>query len=253
MVGIVGALMYFGMPAAKQLFNTLETPSGTKALISSALASARAIAAREQRCVGIRFQHAWYKDDPDKNPLKMPQYMIFIIHDNETTNLDNGFMAIEGIEPIKLPENIGVMDLILNPDPDLTEPINNNGEIDDDLELLDTTTFSIIFLPSGKLVIRKVQTRNRDAEYNLSTKSEDDIFNTQPQVEDGVAPFLQDEDVYKATYGLDEEPSRRSFVIYDRSILRSLPEGQRWENYLEDLRDRKMIYINPYTGTFINR
>ena len=52
-VGIVGTLMYFGLPAAKQLFNTLQTPSGTKSLIGSALASARAIV------VGARTMQVW--------------------------------------------------------------------------------------------------------------------------------------------------------------------------------------------------
>jgi hypothetical protein len=254
-VGIVGALVYFGLPAARQLFDTMETPAGTKALISSALASARAIAAREQKCVGIRFQHACYINpqgnaEPLESPYKMPQYMIFIMYDNEATNLINGFKAIEGINPIKLPDSIGVMDLTLNPEPDRTEIINNNGLIDDDLELADTTAFSIVFMPSGKLIMRKVQTRNRDAGYYDSTESEDDIFNTITQVEQGVARFLQDENLYKTLYGLDEEPSRRSFIIYDRSIFEEVDPLRRWEDYLEDL---DVIYINPYTGTFINR
>ncbi len=251
-VGIVGALMYFGLPAAKQLFNTLETPSGTKALIGSALASAKAIAAREQNYVGIRFQHAWYKDDPDKSPLKTPQYMIFIIFDKDKTGLVDGFMAIEGVEPIKLPENIGVMDLFINK----TQSINSDGEISNHLQLVDTSTFSLVFSPSGKLLITDVQTRNRHGISNDNTGSEDDIFNTENRVRDEVAMFLQDADpTYETANSLDmePEPSRRGFIIYDRSILRSLPEGQRWDKYLEDLRDRKMIYINPYTGTFINR
>ncbi len=250
-VGIVGALMYFGLPAAKQLFNTLETPSGTKALIGSALASARAIAAREQNYVGIRFQHAWYKDDPDKSPLKMPQYMIFIIYDNDKTNLVDGFRAVEGVEPIKLPENIGVMDLTINE----TQVINSNTEINDPLELVDTTTFSIVFSPAGKLLMMQVQTRNRDGDA-LQNTSEDDILNTEDRVNDDIAMFLQDAEPITGTtnsLGQNSEPSRRSFIIYDRSVLRSLLPDKRFSMYLEDLRDRKMIYINPYTGTFINR
>ncbi len=254
-VGIVGALMYFGLPAAKQLFNTLETPSGTKALIGSALASARAIAAREQNYVGIRFQHACYRDpqgdiQPEKSPLKTPQYMIFIKHNPMQSNDQDTFTVIEGIEPIKLPENIGVMDLILTPSENQLEPINTNGEIDNDVELLDTTTFSIVFTPAGRLVMLEVLARNRDGA-TLDT-SEDDIINTEDNVRKGIAMFIQDNDPV-ANHILEQEPSRRNFIIYDRSIFRSLPEGQRYEKYLKDLRDRKMIYINPYTGTFINR
>ncbi len=258
MVGIVGALMYFGLPAAKQLFNTLETPSGTKALIGSALASARAIAAREQNYVGIRFQHACYRDpqgdiQPEKSPLKTPQYMIFIKHNPMQSNDQDTFTVIEGIEPIKLPENIGVMDLILTPSENQLEPINTNGEIDDDVELLDTTTFSIVFTPAGSLVMLEVLARNRDGLTSGSTQtSEDDIINTWRQVKNDCARFWQDNDSFN-DQELIQEPSRRSFVIYDRSILRSLLPDKRFSMYLEDLRDRKMIYINPYTGTFINR
>ena len=257
MVGIVGALMYFGLPAAKQLFNTLETPSGTKALIAAALASARAIAAREQNYVGIRFQHACYRDNqgniqPAKSPLKTPQYMIFIEYrppKQTESNDQDTFTVIEGIEPIKLPENIGVMDLVI----DQTNVIGTDGEIDDDVELLDTTTFSIVFTPAGRLVMREVLARNRDGlTSGMSQTSEDDIINTWRQVENDCARFWQDNDNFNGQE-LIQEPSRRSFIIYDRSIFRSLPEGQRYEKYLEDLRDRKMIYINPYTGTFINR
>jgi len=254
-VAIVAVLIYFGLPAAKHLFNTMETPSGVKALISSALDSARAIASRDQQYAGIRFQHAYYKDDPDKSPLKSPQYMIFIKYQPRKNVPDltdqDVFMAIEGIEPIKLPENIGVMDLIINKN----EIINTNAEINEDLELCDTTTFSLVFSPSGKLIVTDVQTRNRDGVGNQNT-SEDDIFNTEYQVEAEVAMFVQDSDPsYNPPnkMGLEPEPSRRSFIIYDRTILRSLPDDQRYDRYLEDLKDRKMIYINPYTGTFINR
>jgi hypothetical protein len=260
-VAIVAVLIFLAVPAARYLFNTLETPAGVKALIGSALSSAKAIAAREQRYVGIRFQHACYIDtqgniQPEESPLKMPQYMIFIEYQpvgQTASNDQDTFTAIEGIEPIKLPENIGVMDLTLTPNPGQTELINNNGEIDEDSELLDTTTFSIIFSPAGKLVVREVLTRNRDGlTSGDARKSEDDIINTWGQVENGYAMFWQDNDVFSGLR-LIQEPSRRSFIIYDRTVLRGLPDNERYDRYLKDLKDKQMIYINPYTGTFINR
>jgi hypothetical protein len=249
-VAIVAVLLALALPAAKQLFNTLQTPAGVKAMIGSALASARAIAAKEQQHVGIRFQHAYYKDDAPNSPLKTPQYMIYVIFDYEKTGLVDGFRAVEGIEPIKLPENIGVMDLVIND----TDAINSDSEIDYALELVDTTTFSVVFSPAGKLVVMQVQTRNRDGVPNLST-SEDDIINTEVSVRAEIARFLQDAEPPRTTNTLDQnsEPSRRSFIIYDRTVLRSLPAGERYTRYLEDLAQREMIYINPYTGTFINR
>jgi hypothetical protein len=250
-VAIVAVLLYLAVPAAKYLFNNIETPAGVRAMIGSALNSAKAIASREQRYVGIRFQHEYYKDDPQNSPLKTPQYMIFIIYDNEKTNLVDGFRAVEGIEPVKLPENIGVMDLVINK----TTIIDDDAQITNDLDLCDTTSFSLIFSPSGRLVVADVQTRNRDGAGNQDT-SKDDIFNTEGQVNKEVAMFVQDsEPAHNPAnkMGLEPEPSRRSFIIYDRNVLRNLPVGKRYSMYLEDLKNKKMIYINPYTGTFINR
>ncbi|MFA5423795.1 MAG: hypothetical protein WC374_08065 [Phycisphaerae bacterium] len=250
-IAIIAVVIFFALPAARQLFNSLETPSGTKSLISSALASARAIASREQQYVGIRFQHAWYDDAPEQSPLKMPQYMIFIEYkprgQDGTTDQDI-FTAIDGIEPIKLPENIGVMDMVI----DGTNTIDGDAEIDESLELVDTTTFSIVFSPSGKMVVMTVQTRNRDNVRNAVDFSEDDVINTETNIEKGIAMFLQDA-APDNSLGLVPEDSRRAFIIYDRNIFRDLPKDDRYDRYLKDLKNREMIYINPYTGTFINK
>jgi len=260
-VAIVAVLLALALPAAKHLFNTLQTPAGVKAMIGSALASARAIAAKEQQYAGIRFQHACYRDaqgniQPEESPRKMPQYMIFIKYcpvGQTASNDQDTFTAIEGIEPIKLPENIGVMDLLLTSATNQTESIDRDSEITNDRDLLDTTTFSVVFSPAGKLVVRAVLARNRDGlTSGMAERSEDDIINTWGQVKEGYAMFWQDNDTFNGQI-LREEQSRRSFIIYDRTVLRSLPVGEKYSRYLEDLAQREMIYINPYTGTFINR
>jgi len=260
-VAIVAVLLFLAVPAAKYLFNNIETPAGVKAMIGSALNSAKAIAAKEQRYVGIRFQHACYKDSqgnihPELSPLKMPQYMIFIEYQppkQSGSNDEDTFNAVEGIEPIKLPENIGVMDLLLTPTEGYTKAISDDTDISTDDQLLDTTTFSIVFSPSGKLVVRDVLTRNRNGFTSGNTQtSEDDIINTWGQVKNGYAMFWQDNDTFNGLR-LIQEPSRRNFIIYDRNVLRSLLAGERYSRYLKELKNKKMIYINPYTGTFINR
>jgi len=251
-IAAAGMLIYLAMPSAKNLFNTMHTPAGTKAMISSALASARIIAAKEQRYAGIRFQHAYYKDEPKQSPLKMPQYLIFIIHDVAKTGLVDGYRAVEGIEPIKLPENIGIMDLYI--EQDSYEKIDNDNDLNTDLKLNDATTFSIVFSPAGKLIVRDVQTRNRDGADYDDDYSEDDIFNIEQNVEDGFAMFIQDD---YPDLGLEQEPSKRAFIIYDRNIFRSLDEDNRYTDYIEDFVEEKagksMIYINQYTGRIIER
>ncbi|GAF90305.1 unnamed protein product, partial [marine sediment metagenome] len=212
----------------------------TKAMISGALSSARATAIKEQHYAGIRFQKAY---DP-KGQLKAPQYMIFIIHDAKIKLGKQGNLscrAVEGIEPIKLPEAVGVMDLKYG-----DAPIDGDDDIDDPNELRDTTTFSILFSPSGKLIIHNLWVRNRDGVNN--NNSMDDVFNSLTNVKDNkIGMFLQDE----SSGDLRRELSRNSFIIYDRGKFRAAFErGRAWTDYLENL---DAIYINPYVGTIIER
>ncbi|MHC4544890.1 MAG: hypothetical protein ACYSYL_10240 [Planctomycetota bacterium] len=190
--------------------------------------------------------------------------MVLIVHDYDKTKLAPGFRAVEGMKPIKLPDSIGVMDMRYRPNL-LTPPgdglIDNDGEISN-LDLLrDTTAFSIIFSPSGKLVIHDVQVRNRDGYVDSAGNtniSGDDIFNKKAQVDAGIGMFYQD-DFFGASWspypnlGLGPEPSRRSFVIYDRrEFKRAYDISRAYSEYLVKLVP-DVIYINPYTGTMIEK
>jgi hypothetical protein len=215
-IAAVVLLGSFGLPAVRTFLDSFESGTSAKPVISAALASARAIAAKEQRYAGIRFQKAY---NPD-GPLKASQYMVFIVHDFDKTNLVSGFRAVEGLEPIKLPEGVGVMDLKrrTNPNPRFSgyDPIDTDVEISNPNVLRDTTAFSIIFSPSGKLVIHDVRVRNRDGFPDTAGNtniSGDDIFNKKAQVNAGYAMFYQDDDTL---LGLGQELSRRGFIIYDR-------------------------------------
>ena len=74
---IVALLTVLGLPAVRMFSDSLSSVGDGRAIISAAMASARAIAAREQKYVGIRFQTAYDAD----GPLEASQYMIYIIHD----------------------------------------------------------------------------------------------------------------------------------------------------------------------------
>jgi hypothetical protein len=251
-VASVAAIMVFAVPAAKDLFNKMKTPAGTRNTISSALATAKAMAAKNQRYVGVRFQHSYYIDDPVKSPLKSPQYMIFIIHDVGKTGYVDGFTAIEGMEPIKLPDNIGVMDLYI--DQSDYEKIDGDTDLNTDEKLNDATTFSIVFSPAGKVIVRDVLAINRDGQRYNQHDSEDDIFNTQQNVDAGFAMFIQDHiDDTGNTLELEKEPSRRAFIIYDRSIFLGIDQDQRYTDYIGDLINDETIYLNSYTGTMIDK
>jgi hypothetical protein len=255
-VSIAALMVGLTIPMANILLNSFESESGAKTIISSALASARAIAAKEQRYAGIRFQKRY---DPN-DPLNASQYIIFIVQDPNI--MANGFRAVNGIQPIKLPDSIGVMDL--NYEPDSLLPAVGDGILDSDIEasngkvFTDVTSFSIVFSPSGKLVIHDVRVRNRNGytATNPSDFSQDDTFNRISQIQTGYGMFLQDD--YYAGYsgspvinlGLGPEPSRNNFVIYDTKKFRqAYNSGTPYSGYLNQL---KRIYINPYTGTIVN-
>ncbi len=251
-VSIVALLAVLAMPAIRALIGSSETSGGAKCMISAALSTARGIAAKEQHYAGVRFQKAYNPDDPD-NLLNASQYMIFIVHDFDATGLAPGFRAVDNLQPIKLPESIGVMDLNLG---STGQIVVSDDMIDDYWEVRDTTSFSIVFSPSGKLVIHNVRVINRDGAPKwpgLLDNSQDDIFNTQSKVTDPANPvgmFIQDEQAD----GLQREPSRNRFIIYETEKFRQAhSKGRAWTDYLSRAAVEGMICINPYTGTIINR
>lgn len=247
-IAIVAMLAVLAAPATRRLFESFETEGSVRAIIGSALASARAIAVKEQRYAGIRFQKVY---DP-AGPLGASQYIIFIVHDPDRTDRANGFRAVEGIEPIKLPVSLGVMDETLIRQRRTTDP---TWELSTNPELTDLTAFSIIFSPSGRLVIHDVRVRNRDGAPKrplLLDNSNDDIFNTVARVTDAVNPrgmFLQDDYI---AMGLQQESSRSCFIIYDREKFnQAFLAGHAYSQYLYRLIP-DAVYINPYTGTLVS-
>lgn len=259
-VGVIALLVFFGLPAIRTMVNSLHTEGNTRAMINAALSTARTIAAKEQKYAGVRFQYAYNLKNPD-DILAMPQYMIFIVNEEPSKmgGLTIGFRAVEGMEPVKLPDSVGVMDLRIRQywadgDEDKTEdePVDSDSKINEDKELRDTTSFSIIFSPSGKLVIHEVRTRNKDGKYRPTSPndSQDDIFNSPTNIvsDPGMfGMFAQDD---WANLGLGQERGRNSFIIYDTSVLRKIDKNNRWDGYLKSL---SPVCINSYTGTIINK
>jgi hypothetical protein len=259
-IATIALLVSLGLPAVRVLIRSFESGSGATSMISAALSGARAIAAREQRYAGIRFQ----RDSAGH------QYMIFIMHDFEKTGLNSGFRAVEGIKPIKLPGNSGVMDLMVRTNHGIN-PADAADMLDEPIKMLylddanpanialdgkntylrDATAFSVVFSPSGKLVMHPVRVRNRDGIYRpdntvANKVSLDDIFNSPQNIANaGVGTFVQDD---YAELGLGAESSRNRFVVYDGTQFGKLDARGRFD-YLNRL---EPVYINPYTGTMIS-
>ena len=198
------------------------------------------------------------------------QYMIFIIHDPEKTGLSNGFRALEGQKPIKLPEDSRIIDSTcrLSSDPQVIQEgalrlssdlvsIDPGAKDGQNSAIRDTSCFSIVFSPTGKLAIHPVRVRNRDGIYkpdnSLSAKvSIDDIFNSPANILNfNIGMFMQDDDWpgYSGTNGsLGAEMSRDKFYIYEKSVFNKLGNSQAKSDYIARL---EPVFINQYTGTIV--
>jgi prepilin-type N-terminal cleavage/methylation domain-containing protein len=256
-VGIIAMLVGLGAPAVKALLASFESEDSVRAMVQTALSTARGMAMEQQRYAGVRFQKA---SCGEGDGLANPQYMTFIVHDNEATGLASGFRAVEGLKPIRLPDRFGVMDLVKvdrvvggsNAISIQSEsPVSKDADIDTVAEVNDVTTFSVVFSPAGHLVTHQVRIRNRDGKSSKETPpSKDDIFNTEVQVFqksmlDRRGMFLQDDYV---EWGLGPESSRRSFVIYKtQDFSLAYRTSRPYTNYLKDLVP-KVLYVTPLTG-----
>jgi len=256
-IATVALMVGLAVPAVRSLVRSFQSEGGAVSMVNAALSSARVMAVSRQRYVGIRFQKTCTSTD-SANPLKglmdAPQYMIFIVHEENKKigDISDGFRAMEGTEPIKLPSMIGMMDL---------SGLASDKDIDELAELSDATAFSIVFAPSGQLIVHDVRVRNKDGVNRPQdglippAPSSDDVFNvadTICRLERGM--FIQDDyprgDSLQAL-GLGEEPSRSSFVVYEVSRLRAAYErGIAWSDYLNDLTN-KAYYVSPRTGDLI--
>jgi prepilin-type N-terminal cleavage/methylation domain-containing protein len=264
-MSVMVILLAIAAPVARKLAQSLGESTGTRSIISAAMANARAIAIREQKYAGVRFQQ-------DSNGQF---YLTLVI--NKDTGLADGFRIVEGKKPMKFPENIGIMDgkwvtRNLNPNGTLSTPtidntLDNTHLSDNATNFLDgkqvyywdACTFSIVFSPSGKLVTQQVRVCNKDG-YGYTDAasyptSNDKVFNKQSVVDLGNAMFYQD-DYGGATllgggknYRIAVEMSRTSFILFDKREYAKKDAGYRWD-FLGSLGTE---FVNPYTGELVKK
>lgn len=258
---VVAVLLGISVPAGKKIMDSFDASTGARSLINAALSSARAMAmaggtSGSSGYAGVRFQ-----EDRDGN-----SYMIFIVHDPAATNLANGFRAVDGKKPIRLPMHVGVLDgievnrnqgtgaLTDNPLSDslLSDNAANlqNGR---NRNLMDTATFNVVFSPSGHVVTHEVRVRNRDGAVDNS--STDAIFNTVFNVDPAnpVGMFYQDDYGWDSgsanpNYGIGPEMSRKGFIIFDKRKYQEVNASFRWSEYLGTL---PVETVSPYTGELV--
>jgi len=218
---IIVILTVVALPAINSFFDSMSSSGSAEVMINAALSNARAMAISRQRYVGVRFQKIY----DARGPLYADQYMIFVMSDFQNTNLASGYRAVDGMKPMKLPESIGVMELVAD-----------DSEIEDFDMLNDRTTFSVVFSSSGAMLRHDVRV--------VGLNANDTVFNDIMLNPD--AMFRQD----TTTPPFKEELSCRSFRIYDRTEFRRAYEQEiPYSGYLYSV---PTVYINPYTGTLIS-
>lgn len=270
-VAIIAVLMVVVIPALRALTGSFASAGTAQAMIEAALSSARTIAVREQHYAGVRFQKAYHAE----GPLHADQYMIFVIHDPDGMKPDpndddfaTGFRAVEGVKPIKLPDAMGVMDLCVATQRVRSTPSSSTHVCLADLsptdadrytadhELSDMTTFSIVFTPTGNVVIYGLRVSNRhgirDVSSHAGKTSDDPVFNKKEEVENPLhsAMFLQDDyfaDNNQTELGIGPENSRTALVIYNKELFQqAFAQKRAWTGYLMNL---PRFHVGRNTGT----
>jgi len=272
-MAIIAILTALVIPALRALSGSFGSAGAAKTMIEAVLSSARTIAMREQHYAGVRFQKAYHPE----GPLHASQYIVLIIHDPDGMKPDpndddfaSGFRAVEGVKAIKLPDSVGVMDLCAVTERVRSNPSSSRHERLDELaseqeadeyinelfELSDMTTFSIVFSPTGSVVVYGLRVGNRngirESVAHAGKTSDDTVFNKRQEVESDLhlAMFLQDDyfaDNNQPELGFGPENSRTSLVIYNRELFQqAYALGQAWSDYLAGV---KPLYIGRNTGT----
>ena len=245
-IAVVAILAALAIPAIRAIENSFSSVGSVRAVITAAISKAKAIAAREHRYAGIRFQEDKANGD---------QYIVYIIHD--PTLIDNsgwtvpnsGFRAVQGLKPVKLPKTIRVTDLMVGDRTTATPDyrVGVDTDIDSPAKVNDITTFSMVFSPVGKLVIRSVQV--------LPAGTGDTVFNNgfyfvSPGPSVPMQMFECDWDNSTTGYPYQQEPSRNNFVIYEKAKF-DAAGTMPFSGYL-NVSGLTPLYINPYTATIIN-
>jgi hypothetical protein len=120
--------------------------------------------------------------------------------------------------------------------------------------LAECATFSIVFSPTGRLVLHEVRVRQRHPDFIVATVDAfDEIFNHQNRFFAGDSMFMQDDYfVAGSPFRYGPEMSRNCFVIYDKKRLEAIPPTTRWTDYFQQLARLEKVYVNPHTGELVN-
>jgi len=231
-VAIIGILLGLTMPSFNSMMKSQQITS-TKTLIRTALTQAQVYASSNQKYAGLRFQ----------SDTKGRPHIILIENTHDTT-----YAPIPNARPVALPEGIGLISASI----DILAPANRDLYLDDSNNdqycLLGATTFTIIFSPTGQLVIKTPIVHPRN--------DFDQTMNVAAVVEAGGARFYCDgwytdsfgNPPHAPVYYCLSEDSTMGLYIYEKEPMQEANSNLRYTEYVSLLQP---LLINTYTGKLI--
>ena len=241
-MAIIGIIAAMALPALNSMI-TGQQASAARNLIRTALAQAQAHAAKSQKYAGIRFQF-------DKEGWRTGQQYLVLIEKAPEGNGAYEYWAIPNARPIALPKGVGVISLGYNDDSLLGDYIGHPYNSDNSNPgLADATTFTILFSPSGELVSKLVQAKDRN--------SSDVVFGdiamvNRPKTATPGPALLYGDNANSETYYPSwcfREMSARGFYLYQADAMQQTSPDYRFSNYVRSL---EAVLINMYTGSLID-
>ena len=228
-VAIVALVAAMAMPGFTEMIRSNKTGTARNS-IRTALAAAQAHAAKTQKYAGVRFQF-------DRNGWqKGKQYIVLI---EKVGSEIREFNPVANTKPVALPSGIAVIGNDLDVDENYTV---DDADLDTDDDVLDATTFSIVFSPAGQLVSKEVAFMPRD--------TQDKIANTASVVHAKEAMFFCDNWFNGETEVVwcGNESSATGFYIAETEAMAQVAVDSRYSDYVGEL---EPVLINMYTGLFI--
>ena len=240
---IIGLLVAIAVPSVSGILRSNKW-SASHNLIRTAFARAKAHASKNQTYAGVRFQQN----------AEGRQYLAIIEHD-PISGSANRYVAVVNTKATPMPTGIGVISADVTALDDGTTGLGNaaNKYLDDSDDYLDclkaATTFSVIFSPTGQLVVRSVEVQNDDKTNIFGTLNKTSISPTALSAKllvydiDGSAPWCA------------EEPTTIGLYIYDQAALADVDEENRYTDFIKNHVSSDAVdylLINTYTGTIIH-
>lgn len=258
-IAIIVIVLAIAVGSLRALTGTNQL-GAARTMVQTLLASARAEASARGHLVGVRFQQS----------ADGTAYGV-IIWPREPQPPGVGYVFFEAApnrEPFRFPAGVELAagSMVVSPDA--------AGDASLTTGLANSTTFSIVFEPTGQLALRTIrvgQRRVRDPVNPLSNlygveDPKDAVFDDAPNVNPRVEPepgtttpkytvrWLLAGDALPANSYVPGKPgiqnpelTENSLWLYDQ-VARKDAGPQPWTNYLRQQQREARLLINPYTG-----